>query len=90
MVNNLTIEELIQLKLEVSTRMVMRNKFFNYPLWYLVPRMAKEAVLKFALTSAMSRKETASVLGVTLFTLNDIIRKMKPFEEEKSIDDLVK
>ena len=85
MVNNLTIEELIQLKLEVSTRMVMRNKFYNFPLWNLVPRIAKEAVLRFALSSAMSRKEVAAVLGVSLASLGAIIKKMKPFEEDEKI-----
>ena len=82
MINNLTIEELIQLKLEVSTTMVMKNKFYKFPLWRIIPRIAREAVLKFALTSAMSRKETAAMLGISIYTLNDIIVKFKPFEKE--------
>ena len=86
MINNISIEELIQLKLEISTRMVMRNKFYNFPLWNLVQNMAKEAVLKFALSSAMTRKEVASVLGISISTLTAIITKMKPFEEENKED----
>lgn len=81
-INNITLEELIQLKLEVSTRMVLFHKFYGFPLWALIPKIAREALLKFALSQTNVRKDTASLLGVTPAYLTSIINKFKPFGDD--------
>jgi len=81
MLSHLTLEEVIQLKLEVTTRMLANNKFYGFPLWALMPNITREALLGFALSNTFSRKDTASFLGITERNLKDIIKRFKPFSE---------
>ena len=81
-INNLTIEELIQLKLEISTKMVVFNKFYGYPLWALMPKITREALIKFTLSATNTRKAAASFLGIDIYTLNYLINKYKLFNKE--------
>lgn len=85
LINNLTLEELIQLKLEISSKMVLFNKFYGYPLWTLFPAITREALLNFALSATTARKDTASFLGITPSKMSNLIKKFEPFIEEKNI-----
>ena len=44
LVSDLTIEELIVVKLEQSSKM-MRGKLYNFPLWYTMPNICRDACM---------------------------------------------
>ena len=73
-VSNLTIEELITVKLEQSSKM-MRGKLYNFPLWYSMPNIAKDACMLFARTCCNTKTDMASVLGVPYEYFVDIYKK---------------
>src|SRR5689334_13378397 len=64
LVNKLTLEELICLKLELGAKQFTNNKMFGFPLWYSFPKITKEAILNFALYATSSKKEAARFLGI--------------------------
>ena len=57
MINSLTLEEVIALKLEL-------------PIWKSLPELTRDAVLKYALSATRSKKEAARFLGITISELN--------------------
>ena len=59
----LKLEELITLKLLVSTSL-LKGKLFNFPFLKYSSEICKEAVLRFALSQANSRKEAQIILGM--------------------------
>jgi hypothetical protein len=69
MINSLTLEEVIALKLELSTRS-LRGKFYGFPIWKSLPELTRDAVLKYALSATRSKKEAARFLGITISELN--------------------
>ena len=69
MINSLTLEEVIALKLELSTRS-LRGKFYGFPVWKSLPELTRDAVLKYALSATRSKKEAARFLGITVSELN--------------------
>lgn len=74
MVSDLTIEELIAVKLEQSSKM-MRGKLYNFPLWYSMPNITKDACMLFARTCCNTKTDMASVLGVPYEYFVDIYKK---------------
>ena len=60
----LSLEEVIALKLELASKSV-GGKLYSLPLWYCMPDIAKDAVLKYALSSARTKMEAARFLGVS-------------------------
>jgi len=78
MINSLTLEEVIALKLELSTRS-LRGKFYGFPIWKSLPELTRDAVLKYALSATRSKKEAARFLGITISELN---KNLKQFETE--------
>ena len=62
-VSDLTLEELIAIKLETSSKM-MRGKLYNFPLWYTMPNICKDALMLFARTCCNTKSDMASVLGL--------------------------
>lgn len=59
----LKLEELITLKLLVATSL-LKGKLFNFPFLKYSTEICKEAVLRFALSQANSRKEAQMILGL--------------------------
>jgi hypothetical protein len=78
MINSLSLEEVIALKLELSTRS-LRGKFYGFPIWKSLPELTRDAVLKYALSATRSKKEAARFLGITISELN---KNLKQFETE--------
>lgn len=77
MVNNLTLEELIALKLELSGRM-LNGKLAGMKLWKSVPMIARQAMVTFAESCTKTRYDAATLLGVSIeFYLNSVIKKYK-------------
>ena len=76
MINSLTLEEVIALKLELSTRS-LRGKFYGFPIWKSLPELTRDAVLKYALSATRSKKEAARFLGITVSELNKNLKQFK-------------
>ena len=57
-VADLTIEEIIAVKLEMSSKM-MRGKLYNFPLWYSMPNICKDALMLFARTCCNTKSDMA-------------------------------
>lgn len=64
MVSNLTFEELIELKLEVSTRMMVDGKFYGFPIYEAIPEITRFACVKFAIRSSLTKRDGACLLGI--------------------------
>ena len=73
-VADLTIEEIIAVKLEMSSKM-MRGKLYNFPLWYSMPNICKDALMLFARTCCNTKSDMASVLGVPYEYFTELYKK---------------
>ena len=62
-VSNLTLEDLIALKLELSTRPV-KNRLYGLPIWNNLVRITQEAVLKYAISATRTQGEAMRFLGL--------------------------
>ena len=76
------LEELITLKLLVSTSL-LKGKLFNFPFLKYSTEICKEAVLRFALSQANSRKEAQIILGMKKA---DLVHYLKSYKLEKDFD----
>lgn len=72
-VSDLTLEELITIKLEVSARM-LKGKLYNFPLWYAMPNICRDALLKFVSKSCKTKTDMASTLGLPYNSFIDIYK----------------
>jgi len=75
MLSSLTLEDIIALRLELASRSV-NGKLYGLKLWESIPRIAKEAVLKYAYSAARTKNEAAVFLGLNK---NDFRRLIKKF-----------
>ena len=78
----LKIEELITLKLLLATQS-LKGKFFNFPFLKFTTEICKEAVLRFALSQAKSKKEAQLILGIKKA---DLIQYLKTYDLEKEFE----
>lgn len=78
----LKLEELITLKLLVSTSL-LKGKLFNFPFLKYSTEICKEAVLRFALSQANSRKEAQLILGIKKA---DLVHYLKAYKLEKDFE----
>ena len=60
----LTLEEVIALKLEISTR-ELNGKLYGFPVWHSMPDIIKDAVVKYAISATKTKGEAARLLGLT-------------------------
>lgn len=82
LISNLTLEDLISLKLEIAAKNV-RGKLFGFPIMDATKQIVKEALIKFALSASSSHKNAAFILGISLAELKRYIRK---YEINASLD----
>jgi len=61
--SNLSLEDLIHAKLEMSSRN-LNEKFFGYPLYNNIQNIVKESLVKFALSFCDSKERAYSLLGL--------------------------
>ena len=73
-INNISLEELIAVKLELSTRYLC-GKFYGMPLWKITRHTVIDALLKTGLSIAKTKKEAARFLGVDYMDFNRYIKK---------------
>ena len=62
-ISNLTLEELIGLKLELSTKMV-DSRLYNLPIWHNMVSIVQEAVLAYAFSATRTKGEAMRFLGL--------------------------
>tara|TARA_Y100000114_G_C11701788_1_gene298803 strand:+ start:428 stop:805 length:378 start_codon:yes stop_codon:yes gene_type:complete len=85
MIHNLSLEELIGLKLELAASHI-NNKLYNFPIYRSLRYIVKEACLHFALSSTRTLGDAASFLGIRQADLNNEIRKFNIDLSEMSYD----
>jgi len=71
---NLTLEDLIALKLELSTRPV-NNRLYGLPIWENLIKITQEAALKYAVSATKSQGEAMRFLGLRHTKYKTLIRK---------------
>ena len=84
MLNGLSLEDVIALKLELATR-PFGGKAFGIPIWHSMREIVQDAVLKMALSSTRSKREAARFLGLIPQDFRKLMKKYKTesFFEEK-------
>jgi len=73
-INNISLEDLIAIKLELSTRYLC-GKFYGMPLWKITRYTVVDALLKTGLSIAKTKKEAARFLGIDYMDFNKYIKK---------------
>ena len=73
-VSNLTLEDLIIAKLELSAK-GLNEKLFGYPLYNNIQHITKESLVRFALRFCNSQEKAANMLGLDVRQLKSYIRK---------------
>lgn len=76
MISNLSLEEVIALKLELSSKM-LHSTFIGVPLWYNLQYIARDAVLKYAYSMSNSAREAAAFLGINKYKLRGLLFKYR-------------
>lgn len=86
MIQQLTLEDLIAVKLEMATRTSGVTGLYGIPMYKNTIHIVKDAMLKFALSAAKTKSDAASFLGISLKKLLEEIKKydVKGYFEEES------
>tara|TARA_R110002072_G_scaffold68593_5_gene166837 strand:+ start:399 stop:752 length:354 start_codon:yes stop_codon:yes gene_type:complete len=63
MLSNLPLEDIIALKMEISSRS-MNNRLYGIPIWRTLGEIVKEAVFKFAFSSTRTQREAMNLIGI--------------------------
>lgn len=85
MVHNLSLEELIGLKLELAASHI-NNRLYNFPIYKSLRYIVKEACLHFALSSTRTFGDAASFLGMREGELHKEVDKFKIDLKETTYD----
>ena len=85
MVQSLSLEELIGLKLELAASHI-NYKLYNFPVYRSIRYIVKEACLTFALSSTRTFDEAASFLGIRSGELRKEIKRFQIDLEEMTYD----
>ena len=74
MLNNLSLEEIIGLKLELAAK-AAGGYLYGIPIFSSIPYLVKDAILKYALSATRSKREAARFLGIKLDHFKKLIKK---------------
>ena len=74
MLGNLSLEEVVALKLELSGKIIKR-KLYGFNLYHAIPEITKEAVFKYAVSANRSKKAAADFMGITYRYFKMLARK---------------
>jgi len=80
MLSALTLEEIIGLKLECSSRLA-GGKMYGFNLWSNIVDITKEALYNAVISVAKTNKEATRILGINDDTFKKLKRKYKIREE---------
>ena len=76
MLGNLTLEEVIAAKLELSSR-TLKSPLYGLPIWNHLHEIVQDAVLMFAISCTTTPTEAAAFLGISPMTLYRLVKKYK-------------
>lgn len=85
---NLSLEELISLKLELAYKAI-GFPLLGYPIWKSMNYLCKEALLRYSLTATGSKRQAARLLGLRQVNFFKLLKKYKIreyFSEDKKDD----
>ena len=86
--NKLTLEEVIAVKLELAAKASGGN-IYGIPIWFSLKDIVKDACLKFALSAARTKSEAARFLGLNYVSFQNYLKKydvLSYFEEENTTE----
>ena len=63
MLASLTLEEVIALKLELSTKSIS-NRMYGFPIWHSLHNIVQDAVFKYAYSATRTKAEAMRFLGL--------------------------
>lgn len=87
MVNKLTLEELVALKLELSSK-TLNGKLYGFNLWNNLPRIIKESVILFAISATRNIDEAQTLLGLS--NHKNFLLILKRYKESLRYYDVIK
>jgi hypothetical protein len=76
MLNNLTLEELIAMKLELSSKM-LNGKLSGMRLWRSIPYIIRHGLLLYAISSTKSKYDASTLLGLSFDNYLAALKKYK-------------
>ena len=76
MLSQLTLEEVIGLKLELASK-VLGGRLYGLPIWSSMHAIVQDAVLKCVLSASRTKKESVRYLGINQSDFKDLIKKYK-------------
>ena len=87
MLSQLTLEEVIGLKLELATKTV-NGKLFGMPIWYSLHSIVQDAVLKYTFSASRTNGEAMRFLGLKKAEMKKLIKKynIDNYFSEKEVD----
>tara|TARA_Y100000310_G_C20588554_1_gene766719 strand:- start:48 stop:383 length:336 start_codon:yes stop_codon:yes gene_type:complete len=77
MLNNLSLEEILALKLELASKIV-KGKLYGVNIYSALPIIAKDAAIKYAISACKTKSSAAAFLGITY-------RRFKQLQKENKI-----
>jgi hypothetical protein len=77
MLNQLSLEEIIGLKLELAAKS-FGGGIFGHPLWYSLKDVVRDALLKYYWSVADYHREAYAIMGITRQDYIKIIKKYHP------------
>ena len=83
LVSNLTLEDLIAIKLELSCDLI-NNRLYGFDIWRKFNNITKEALLKFAISATHSKADAARFLGLDTSNFSQVY---KQYEIEEFFSD---
>tara|TARA_R100001198_G_C5076609_1_gene120178 strand:+ start:118 stop:486 length:369 start_codon:yes stop_codon:yes gene_type:complete len=84
MLGTLSLEEVIALKLEISSR-DLSKRMYGIPLWKNLLHIVQDAMLKYAFSSCRTQAESMRMLGLKESHFHELRKKYKP--EDYFIDE---
>jgi len=90
MLGNLTLEETIALKLELSTRSIS-NRMYGIPIWNSLNNIVQDAIFKYAFSATRTQAEAMRFLGLKEQSFH-ILRKKYGIDDyfiEKEEEDIL-
>ena len=72
--SNLTLEEIITAKLELSARS-LNGKLYGYPLYKNIQHIIRESLVRFSLRFCNSQEKAANLLGLNVREFKSYIKK---------------
>lgn len=86
LINSLTLEEIIGLKLELASK-AAGSSLYGLPIWFSLKDIVQEAVYKYAISATRTKGEAIRFLGLTPRYFRDLYKK---YDVDNYFDDTPK